>query len=564
MANYLYVVADRRDIDKLVPLFRAEESSRVDITSTWSALYVSAGGRMSADGGAFKGWAVDYPSRRVIFPSADPTEWPTAPDHAEGSFFRAERSGEGVRVCADEFAVSPLLHTSARGLFAASDSLFVLTIVRRALGHPTDPHPAALESRRWTNSMGQQQFGPGTVVAGIDYAFPGTVVTRDLRTGRTTIEHARLPQTLLDGIGSHEEAVTESARRMVQLFRALATAGVTINAAISGGMDSRVVLAAALTADIGERLAIGCQDNGSPDLEIATRLADRFRFPLNRGQRALQGRLQNNDQLAYWAVNSMGFYDALYAPRKLRRVEHPVFQVGGHGAEAAKGNYGWRPISAIGMPESAKEEATRALSLVGVDATGPEASEWHFLMFRNAIHSSRGAGNSEYAARPAVQKPAIGLSRSPLCDFVRPLGTAPNVVQDVLIALSPDLAMADFDKPRKNLRFAHVSARSIRNGGPLAPQSIPDLSVAGSPEPNPGLTRSFLDLARDVGLSGPTNGKTLTRVLQERPLGSARMLLDDELRAWLTELDPDGATTVGASTHAGVAAGKALMDLLFL
>lgn len=563
MANYLYVIAEKHDIARLSSHLRDDESTHVDLDETWSALYVSAGGRMAPDGGAFKGWAVDYQAGRITFPDADSASWPNAHARAEGSFFRAEQGSGDVRVTTDEFSVTPMLHTSEPGLFAASDSLFVLTWVRRALGYANDPLPAALESRRWTNSMGHQQFGPRTVVAGIDYAFPGTVVTRDLDERRTTVEHDLLPETLLKGISDHSEAIVESARRMVQLFRALAAAGVTVNAAISGGMDSRVVLAAALAADIGDRLVVGCQDNGSPDLVIATRMSERFRFPLNKGPRELQGRLQNNDQLAYWAVSSMGFYDSLYAPPKLRRVELPVFQVGGHGAEAAKGNYGWRPISAIGMPDAAKAEAADALSLVGVDAAGTEASEWHFLMFRNAIHSSRGSGISEYTARPAVQKPAIGLSRSPLCDFERPVGAAPNVVQDILITLSPDLALADFDKPRKNMTFQHVSDRVRRNGGFLDPGPIPDLTVEGTPDPNPGLTRSFIDLAADAGLSGPTNSATLARLVGRHDVDAQGSLLDDELRGWLTELDPDGRSTVGASTHAGVAAGKALADHLF-
>ena len=564
MANYLYVIASPQDVDLLVPMFRSSETSRAEIDASWSVLYVSAGGRLSPTADAFKGWAVDYTTGRLVFPSADMDQWPCPHDRAEGSFFRAEHRGASLSVTADEFSVSPMLHTSEKRLFAASDSLFVLSRVRRVLGFPTDPVPEAAAGRRWTNSMGHQQFGPQSICSGVEYAFPGTVVTFDLVARSAVVEHARLPETLLEGIEGHSEAVEESARRMVQLFRALSEAGVTVNAAISGGMDSRVVLAAALAADIGDDLAIGCQDNGSPDLEIASRLSARFRFPLNKGRRELQGKLRANDQLAYWTVSSMGLYDALYAPRKLREVGLPVFQVGGHGAEAAKGNYGWRPISGIGMPEAAKSEARAALALIGVDPAGPTASEWHFLMFRNAIHSSRGAGSSEYAARPAVQKPAIGLSRSPQCDFIQPTGNQPNVVQDVLISLNPDLALADFDKPRKNMDFAHVYSRHRRNGGTLDLGSVPSLEVRGRPEPNPGLTMSFIDLAASEGLSGPTNGENLKRVLASRSKMNEHSLLHGELEDWLGELEADGATTVGASTHAGVAAGKALSDFLFL
>lgn len=564
MANYLYVVASPANVDLLVPMFRSAETSRAEINPLWSVLYVSAGGLLSSTADAFKGWPVDYASGRLVFPSADVTQWPRAHDHAEGSFFRAEHHGSSLSVTADEFSVSPMLHTSEARLFAASDSLFVLSRVRRVLGFPTAPVPTAAAGRRWTNSMGHQQFGPQSICTGIEYAFPGTVVTFDLVARSAVVEHAQLPETLLEGIDSHPAAVEESARRMVQLFRALSETGVTVNAAVSGGMDSRVVLAAALAADIGDNLAVGCQDNGSPDLEIASRLSARFRFPLNKGRRELQGKSRANDQLAYWAVSSMGLYDALYAPRKLREVELPVFQVGGHGAEAAKGNYGWRPISGIGMPEAAKSEVRAALALIGADPESPTASEWHFLMYRNAIHSSRGAASSEYAARPAVQKPAIGLSRSPECDFLQPTGNEPNVVQDVLISLNPDLALADFDKPRKNMNFGHVLDRHRRNGGTLDLGSIPSLEVEGRPEPNPGLTLSFINLAASEGLSGPTNGENLTRVLGSRPRANEHSLLQGELGNWLDELEPDGTATVGASTHAGVAAGKALSDFLFL
>ncbi|MGJ6980111.1 hypothetical protein ACSDQ9_06225 [Aestuariimicrobium soli] len=554
MSGYILCVIDDDRVENLQSIFRADETQTLPLSSGRTLLYVSNSGLLNAEG-LFQGYAIDHTGESMIFGLAGPRSTPDPSRPLEGSYLVARVESSAVRVSTDVFGFVPMMWTQGPNFVAASDSFLSLVTLRRVLGLSCSPDEVTIRGRMWLNSMSLQQLGTDTYCAEIKYVTPGTELRIDADDCSVQLAPLDLVAHYSGSFASHEEAVTESASRMVRVMRTYAEAGGLISLGLSGGTDSRLCLAAGLAADVGDALHVASKNNGTPDYQVALDLSERFGFPLNRTDARLRGDVSPIDHAATWAGTSLGLYDATYTPPAVSRRSVPYFSVGGQGAEISKGNFGWRPLSSINMPAEGQEQCRRALRLIGADEDDRWGSEWHYLAFRNAIHGGRAGLSSEYISRPAAQVPLIGLSRSPLNDLPAPRKAGKSIILDTLIKLSPQLATVPFDDHRKDVGDDYVGERLAKLGGQLDARALSSYRREGTPRLGHGVIGTQIDLARRAGFTGGLAPRDLMPSVS-RSLAVFDGLVSPQVREALESIDPMSTTRLGAASRPAGAMGK--------
>jgi len=408
VSGYFAAITTNENIQKLEGLFRHDETVHIPLPEGKTLLYVSTT-RVVQGNCIFQGYAVDHNREKITFAGASESEIPSPDRPVDGSYFTAKISETDVHFGADSYGFVPLIWFTDPAISAVSDSFLTLLAVRKAFRLKCTADEETIRGRMWLNSMSYQQLGQETYCKEIKFCTPGTELRYKFTSGLISDHPCNLSKLYQGEFSTHAEAVQISATRMIRVFKSYAAAGGIVSLSLSGGTDSRVCLAAALAANIGDSLHIASKDNGTADFAVANELSSAFNFPLNRSRPEVQGRVVSRDPFATWAASSMGIYDALYVNPRFRHVSKPVFSVGGQGAEASKGNYGWRPLTKVSMPIEGLRQSKHALETIGISPDDKWGTEWHYLAFRNAIHGGRATQNSEYVARPTAQIPLIGL-----------------------------------------------------------------------------------------------------------------------------------------------------------
>lgn len=557
MSGYILVIGSADPTEKLRKIFADDETKTLSLPGSGSALTYVSNSACTREASIFQGYGIDHQRERMIFAGAESADLPDPLAPVEGSYFTAQFDDRTLRCGADVYGFVPMMWFTAPGITAVSDSYLSLIALRRAYGLPCTPDVETIRGRMWLNSMSLQQLGTETYCEEISYCTPGTSLTIDHHSNEVMERRLNIPAFYSDAFIDHADAVTRSATRMVRTFKTYASTGGLVTLGLSGGTDSRLCLAAALSADIGDSLHVACTNNQTPDYSVACRLSDELAFPLNRPNPHVQGRLVQNDLAAGWAARCMGLYDALYMPKAFRERDRAVFSVGGQGAEVAKGNFGWRRIGDIMMPLESLAQCRRGLEAIGVDPDDRWGSEWHYIAFRNAIHGGRAVLSSDYVARPAAQIPLIGLSRSTFNDLPAPRKNAPSVVLDVLIKLNPQLATRPFDESRKNVSEAYVSERLRRLGGELHATELQPYATVGEAWPATGPLKTQVEIARSEGFTGSLNPASLVPA-GERPLDHFDELVPPEIRGRLARVPPASTTRFSAASREAGALGKVL------
>lgn len=561
MAHFLYGVGHNATIRKLASLSSTDETSIAPLGDGFSSLWISAMGALHSNGSAFKGFAVDHGRKSLALTGAGDPDLPQGNIQVEGSYFRAERRGNSILASSDLFSMTPMLWTQTAEVTLFSDSLFVLTQMRAAIGASNELDEHQFRARFWLNSMAQQLMSANTPVKDIHYSTPGSHVRVDIQTLRSAAFKDPIDERLLEGVTDHAQAIRDAGQRMTSTIRAFVDAGALFNTAMSAGLDSRVCLAGVLAAGGRDSLYIGSRERNADEFALVARLGERFNLEINTHAPQIQGESKRVDRLASWAVSSLGIYDALYVIPMYNRTEKPIIGIGGHGAEAAKGNYGWRSLDDVrNMPESSRRVAADGLAHMSLPPDVANGSEWHYLGYRNPIHGSRGNSVQDFSFRPVLQQTLVGLAHSVHNAFPKPQKDSPSVIQELLIYLSPDLAGYDFDKKKKNIGFDAITDRLIKLGGQFSRGDLETYSVHGVLAPTDGPTKSFIEMARRAGLAGNFTLPNLTPHLDKARLQTS---VDTTLlRSEIDQVDTESSSPLPASSHAASAIGKLLIPLL--
>lgn len=510
MSNYLLVVSDEKTAVEIVAWvgkysdISKGELKQLQLGEDRWLTYVSRAPSSECrfeDRVVFKGFAIDYVRESIALGADGFSRYLVANDlkslrgeSLEGCYFSARWDERHVEITNDLFSLCPILYTSGRSFAAVSDSAYVLASLRRALGLKCTLNERSVIARSWGNAMAGQLLSEDTLVDEVKYAHVGTTLRIQTWAGiDLRIERRSVLEDFSLEDDSYAAAVREAAQRIASSLNTLA--GISMNVArfaISGGMDSRVCLAAGLMTEAGRQQAVfNCVNTNSAhakDYRIVKSLSEEFGFPLGLRPPVVDVRKlrqQIPSKLGLWFLSSAGIYDFMYLTPAINTSQGAV-SIGGHGAELHKGNYGWRRIRAISatitdklVAEAFRSQCEDGIAAMGVEPDDVFGSEWHYLGFRNAIHSGRFVTGSMTGFRPLMTRNLVALSRSKMNEWVAPKKGGQSLISDLLICLSPSLAAHPFDDESKNIAEADVQARSQYLGS-LSPADLVAYRVFGS------------------------------------------------------------------------------------
>ncbi|WP_092665872.1 hypothetical protein [Agrococcus carbonis] len=443
----------------------------------------------------FRGFAVDA-ERSLLAVGVD--GWLAAPEGTRddawslgGTFAAARWRASAVEVRRDLWGNQSLLRSAGEGWSAACDSMLVLRRLRDAMGERSSADELELLARTALTGIAQTAFGSGTSLREVAFCPSGTAVLLDAR-GAHAIE--RPVTALLGGPTTDYRSTMRAAARGIagEVAAVLGLEGSTPRLRISGGQDSRVVLAAVLALEGARRPELVVQDQAEVhrgDARVAQSLADRFGMALRT---IAPDDVDYTGQLELWLATLAGTYDGFGIDADTD--VDGVFGISGIGAETYKGNFGWRSWwqlrDDLDLPLQLElafvEQTDRALAAVGVRAEADDATESHYLAHRAGVHCGAGyVGLSPLTSNPLQRADLVRLGRAAWSDDPalpgdpRPRIGHPLMVADLAALLSPEAASHAYERDVGVDRDV-VEQRLGVLGGPVAVDDAA-FDVIGSP-----------------------------------------------------------------------------------
>jgi hypothetical protein len=496
-------------------LFRGYAQSRHGEQVVFGAAGVRALSTMRRPGGG--------PVRRSgLFAAAPGQEW-------DGSHLAVRWDRGYLRAHTDFFRTLPLLYTSGVGMTALSDSWQVLVRLRTALGMPVSLSPQALMALRIDRSITEHPMDAQTVCSQVRLASVATHVVAPIEAdevGPARVEQTPYPEAFRTPEGSWSHVVRQAAVTMASTMKAFAEQpGITLRLSVSGGADSRAVLAAMRRADPDQQVSVLSTANrggtDQRDFEVVHDLARRTGILVGHNPAApMPTVIPYPHPFATYLVGSLGIHQRINIfPGRVGGAGH--FTLTGHGAGVFKTSYGWRPFWKVardlnGFDSACGPVAGRLgkgfLTSVGVDPDAPDASEWHFIGLRNSLHGGRFTLTNLLGYPPLMQRdltslahlPAdaatsmpAGLRRDAALNAPRPNTTMSAVL---LTLLDQELSSIPFDDPAKDIDPQTRDAILAAAGGPLHDAEIPTAEAFGGPtDVVNGTAETFLSLAESWG-----------------------------------------------------------------
>ena len=373
-------------------------------------------------------------------------------------------------------------------IFVASDSLYVLTHCRRLLNFDTSHNKSVLHARAWTHGLACASPSNQTQVTGIHHLIPGQRILLD-----TSTKHIRFKleaQNVRDVFAKTDRTYQESLRQYLTntyrtLFALSQRPETEIELALSGGLDSRLMLA--LLLKLKEKttnmyFVTNNHASRSVDFEIVKSLSEQFGFEFNNRGLRKEGRemvSQNTleEKFSMWRLSCMGMFDMMYFNGDFP-LYASVVRIGGHGAEVVKGTFLKNNFNRLlrnkkiskkallsksvfshirkikkqnDRLSSVRETIRSALSMAG-EEMGDEAMMWHHLCYKSPIANSRYLSSSTLGYRPLIDSNLFSCSRNqPAHDS--------QIVQDLILLISPELAAHPFENPKYNLTLNQIEDR---------------------------------------------------------------------------------------------------------
>lgn len=495
-------------------------------------------------------------------------EWP-------GTHVAMQWNRDRLRVHADFFRMLPLLYTEGPGFVGFSDSWQLLVRLRQAMGAPITVSAGTAISMSVARAITEHPMDTVTVCDQVRLASVGAAVVVPLAGGRpgpVSVEQAGYPEIFAAPDETWSATVRQGAAGMVSTLRGLTGSGVDLRLSMSGGADSRAVLAAALRADPEQHLTTlttaARSAGNAQDYDTVISLAEHSGLHLGEKPSSREpDRINYPSPLASWMIASLGLHDRVNTyPARQGPAGSAILT--GHGAGTYKATYGWRPFTRVTKGLTQFDPAAGAvagylgekfLRGVGVDPAGPESSEWHYIGLRNSLHSGRYTLSSLLGFPPLMQRALTALAHVPVgapqalpkelrrdAESNSPrLNTSLTAV--LLTLLRPDLATVPFDDERKDIDPQTRQTILDLAGGPLRDDEIPQTQVYGTPaDVVSGTAETFLSMADYWGQAATLDPRGLAPMVEEASgiiadlgLGSWYRNVLTSVRGNLSDLDTD-------------------------
>ncbi len=481
----------------------------------------------------FRGWFQDHDTKSIILGQRGFCQWlqtshkPDFTKEYEGCYFATTISNKEIKITNDVFSYLPVIYFSNDDLLVCTDSMYMISHVRKYLKIPCELNKSVMHSRAWTHGLASAVMSNNTLIQGVKLLSPGKYLRIKISKKVFSRKHVLNLHDILEEIPlkrlfsvdfqNYTEAIRDATIKMAQSTMSLLHIDdVLIKFGLSGGLDSRVILAGILQHR--EKLSkIAIRTNPHPsrknDYEIVNKLSKIYDFSFNddeiiemHQEKFSLEKKEIKDRFALWVLSWMGLFDMTYFRNKY--WNHPfVIEMGGHGAETLKGTWTTKNLESLnlkidksGTEDEVNESRNRYLSIHsemqktlqsgGIDLDEYGSLQWHHLCFRSPIQNGRFIDTSAIAIRPFIQQRLYALSISDINPFKGDKHkiwnlehsklNEPTLLHDMLILLNPELAAIDFENSKYNLTDEYIEFRLNELGGKIELDVAENYSIFGT------------------------------------------------------------------------------------
>lgn len=565
MSNYLFAVGDCDAIESLSHIFdtskNSEEVRTYALNRNKSILCVSNSEIDNGPDFFFKGWFSDPKTESVVVGAKGLITWER--EHGkrldqsqhliQGSYFHASWMDDVCSVSNDLFSMFPIMYFSNKDIAVFSDSLYILSKIRPLLGIKNSHNKNVLHSRAWGHGLGCSLATFETQVRGISYLPPGGTIQISLgEIISITVDILDVKHIFLEKQTNYSYRLHEYLKNLFSTLTSFVRSGFEIELALSGGLDSRILLSLILAVENSDSIKIVTNNHLSRklDYDIVERLSKNFKFEFNKNHKkdAKEIRPQQtlDDKFKLWKLSCLGFFDMMYFKGDYPKDAQMV-RLGGHGAEIAKRTFHERNVESLvrfrkitrkaifsktiwkNSLEIHKHNKTMrnirrtlfdALEYVHIDPSSKDAIMWHHLCYKSPIANSRYLSNSMLGFRPLIDHNLLS------CTLGHQEIDGINMFKDLLIMTNPTLALHPFENANYDMEQGYVSSRMENLGVQFDPTHLEPFKMYIQPEKiKNGPPLVFLDLVESIKKSYSTPVGMIRDLLNE-----IWAVLDDDLK----------------------------------
>ena len=181
VSNYLLAFGKTEKINQLQSWFdQPDEIEVVLLRDGFSLMSVNKGSSFQqADDGYvfFTGWLQDHDTESIVLGGEGYSNWLSTKGaqnkEYEGTHVVAHYSNGTMSVRNDMFSYFPVIYFIEKDLFVCSDSLFMLSKVRKLFNLPCRLNPSVMHSRAWTHGLACAVMSNNTQIEGVRLLSPG-------------------------------------------------------------------------------------------------------------------------------------------------------------------------------------------------------------------------------------------------------------------------------------------------------------------------------------------------------------------------------------------------------
>jgi len=539
MSNVLLACGEKKIISKISKWFNEDrkensETSLESLDNGFDIFSVSKSSQLERSGESvlfMQGWMRDHLTKTIILGQEGFKNWKKNCDNRseenqqtyEGTYISAACSNDYISIKNDLFCLFPTIYFVEKNLFVCSDSLYIISELRKFLSLPCKPNKDVLYSRSWTHGLACSVMGNETQIKDVHLLSPGKEIflnfrkTKDrkvlLSTNRT-LKQKSLKDLFAWKKGNYNDSLREITTEFAQSIISFAQIEkVNLNFGLSGGLDSRLILAVIL-GNNDSRTKTKITSNTHPsrkrDIDIVDYLSKKFNFDYNNGEKIRNHIGKHNltlskveDPFSLWILSSMGIFDMMYLHDAYWKNPY-VIDIGGHGAEIIKGTFTdvrfsdlIYKYSYIGVLKNRlktlskvrksrkkvkkiKKEIGSSLLSSDINIEEPGSIQWHHMCYKSPIQNGRFLDRTLLASRPYMQKKLFSFAVSPINIHRFSDKTGHSLLQDMLIILNPELALAEFENSKYDLPPKFVEDRLFELGGVFEHNNVETYRIYGS------------------------------------------------------------------------------------
>lgn len=547
-----------------------------------SALLDVRRGVADADGlkdAIFEGFAIDHEGENLILGGRGFHDWREKNGRStavtrlefEGAYALIEWDDDHLRIQNDIFGLQPLCWSSVAGCNIISDSLWMIRTVRNWLGETNSLDRGVFNTRTWGHGLANAAMSDRSLIEGVQILPPGGLLQSDRARPETGFVHTQTPlrECFSEPPGPYATRLTLNVRQIQRLLMTLGELKeLTIELGLSGGLDSRVILALVRSCPgLMEQIEVrtNLHESRRTDRVIASRLAAHCDFQIMTQpgpSTSSDGELQTvENPFGDWVLSDLGLFDMMYIRESYWTNPHRL-SLGGHGAEIVKGTF-VKPLRIMidHAPLSIRSELdgllTSTMRRLSVDTEASDAMQWFHLAFKSGIQNGRFITHAGFGIRPLIHRGLFAMA----IDSDESDPGRKSILHDILILLDPEMAAMPFDEVKKNMRPAAVRKRRQSFSIDLQTAALTPYSIHGS-------TGNLRNSPPECFRQTVTSYRLLEGAYQEGLrdlLDRCFSIVDDpELKTFLEPVHARGVEALSATNAYLPSAGSSVAKLLSL